>query len=332
MKPNKIFDNINKYSSLLFQLLILFAIAACESEIKPEKPEKPEPKPPVEQGFVRKISNENYTEYRTGNYPLIITVSHGGKETSSEIAVRTAANCPDPNFTNVLDTNSPELANAIDAAVYTLTGKRPYYISLKLKRTYLDVNRKKEYAFASGPTAATAESIYNHFYGKIAEAKKEITEQYGSGLILDIHSHGHDKEEIEIGYQISSKNLNMSDEDLNNSDLAKETGIYNLIKKNKQKISFAEHIRGELSFGTILNGLGTPCIPHSKNKMPKDTPYQSSGNITKVNGSCSGGTIDALQLECNKGSKDTESARKTTAENLAKCVQNYLELHYDLKH
>lgn len=335
--------HLNRIIRFCLLTFLLFAVVSCDKTPNPtpddgkgqnEKPTTPTtpttPKTPEEQAFIRRFSTKLYTEYRTGNYPLIITVPHGGKETSKTITVRTATNCPDPNFTTVLDTNTPELANAIDEAVFALTGKRPYYIEMKLKRTYLDVNRKKEYSRASGATEEEAEEIWDNFYKTIADAKKEIVEQYGAGLLIDIHAHGHAKQEVEIGYQISTKNLNKSDEELNSSGLEKSTGIYNLIKKNKQKVTFADHIRGKFSFGTLLNDFGTPCIPHSTNKFPGDDGYLSGGNITKANGSGTSGSIDAIQLEFNRDCKKDNDTRKETAQDIAQTVQKYLELHYDL--
>lgn len=282
-----------------------------------------------EKAFKRDTLLTAYTEFRTGNYPLIITVPHGGKIIDSTLILRTRENCPDPKFAVPYDSHTPELGELIDSIVFARTGKYPYLVFMKLKRTYIDVNRELKYAVAQG--SKEAEQIYNVFYEKIAEAKKRITDTYGSGLLLDLHAHGHAKQEIEIGYQIPPGQLNLSDEELNRSGLEKQSGICNLVKQNKQNLHFAALLRGDLSFGTLLFQYGTPCIPHSTNKTPGETKYFSGGFLTKYNGSGNGGSIDAIQLEFNRDSRKEIPERIKTAENIVSAVEKYLDLHYDLK-
>lgn len=282
-----------------------------------------------EETFTRDTIRTAYTEFRTGNYPLIITIPHGGKILDSTLIPRTRENCPDPKFAVPYDSHTPELGELIDSIVFARTGKYPYMVFMKLKRTYIDVNRELTYAVAQG--SREAEQIYNVFYEKIAEAKKGITDTYGSGLLLDLHAHGHAKQEVEIGYQIPLKQMNLSDGELNSSGLEKQSGIYNLVKTNKQNLNFAVLLRGDLSFGTLLFQYGTPCIPHSANKTPGETKYFSGGFLTRYNGSGNGGCIDAIQLEFNRDSRKEVTQRIKTAENIVSAVEKYLNLHYNLK-
>lgn len=314
MKTKKIFR-------LSFWILLGCLFVACGTPRKGAKV--------IENSFHRDTIYEAYTEFRTGNYPLIITVPHGGRLLDSSLVIRTRENCPDPKFATPYDSYTPELAELIDSIVFARTGKYPYIVFMKLKRTYLDANRELQYAIAQG--SKEAEHIYRGFYDKIAMAKKGVVNVYGTGLLLDLHAHGHAKQEVEIGYQIPLDKLNLSDEELNNSNLAKETGIYHLISHNKRKIGFAELIRGNLSFGTLLFEAGIPCIPHSQNKIPGTTKYFSGGFITRYNGSCNGGSIDAIQLEFNSASRKEIPKRIQTAKNVVSAVEKYLELHYNLK-
>lgn len=312
---------MKKICRLSVSILLLCSFVSCGSYKKgAAAPEK---------AFRRDTLYTAYTEFRTGNYPLIITVPHGGKIRDSTLIPRTRKNCPDPKFAVPYDSHTPELAELIDSIVFARTGKYPYLVFMKLKRTYIDVNRELKYAVAQG--SAEAEQIYNVFYEKIAEAKKRITDIYGSGLLLDLHAHGHAKQEIEIGYQIPSGEMNLSDEELNRSGLEKQSGICNLVKQNKQNLDFAALLRGDLSFGTLLFQYGTPCIPHSRNKTPGETKYFSGGFLTKYNGSGNGGSIDAIQLEFNRDSRKEIPERIKTAENIVSAVEKYLDLHYDLK-
>lgn len=310
--------NLKKIFQLSLFVLFCSVLASCGTSRKGIKA--------TENTFRRDTVYEAYTEFRTGNYPLIITVPHGGRFLDSSLVIRTRENCPDPKFATPYDSHTPELAELIDSIVFARTGKYPYIVFMKLKRTYLDANRELQYAVAQG--SKEAERIYRGFYDKIALAKKRVAQAYGAGLLLDLHAHGHAKQEVEIGYQIPLKQMNLSDEELDHSNLAKETGIYHLVQHNKQHIGFAQLIRGDLSFGTLLFEAGTPCIPHSKNKMPGTTKYFSGGFITRYNGSGNGGSVDAIQLEFNSASRKEPAKRRQTAENVVSAVEKYLELHY----
>jgi len=279
--------------------------------------------------FVRDTLYNNYVEYRTGNYPLIITIPHGGVIKVDSLLTRTKQNCPDPKFETVYDSNTPELGNLLDSIIFAQTGKYPHIIFCKLKRTFVDVNRIEEYAIPVGSYGN--KMTYKQFYGFIIEAKKRITESYGSGLILDIHAHGHSKQEIEIGYQLTASELNLPDNVLDNIIYANKSGIISLYQSVSSKHSFSQIIRGDNSFGTLLKLNGIECIPHKWNPSPGKTSYFSGGNITKFNGSCSGGTIDAIQLEFNSASRKEPVARKNTAKQLAKTVEQYYELNYKFK-
>ena len=279
--------------------------------------------------FIRQTLTSSYIEFRTGNYPLIITVPHGGTLTDASLTLRTTSNCPDPEFTTVYDTNTPELAEMIDSVVFARTGKYPYVIFCRLKRTYIDVNRSIDYAIPRGNAAA--KSIYDKFYSYIDQSKSLIFAKYGSGLLIDIHAHGHDKQEVEIGYQLSTSQLNLSDTEIDNSNLAGQSGIYNLYKTVSAKQSFSQILRGDNSFGTLLQTNGIACIPNKSNPSPGTTAYFSGGYITKSSGSGSGGTIDAIQLEFNRDSRNDSKVRKNTAEQLVKATELFFNLNYNFK-
>ncbi len=75
----------------------------------------------------------NYTEYHTGNLPIIISVPHGGNLTPSTIPDRTCNSA-----VTVTDANTIELAQQIDLAFVKATGCHPHIIYCNLKRSKLD--------------------------------------------------------------------------------------------------------------------------------------------------------------------------------------------------
>lgn len=276
--------------------------------------------------FIRQIFTSSYIEFRTGNYPLIITVPHGGSQIDGSLTVRTESNCPDPEFTTVFDTYTSELVELIDSVVFARTGKYPYVIFCRLKRTYIDVNRPIEYAIPRG--SISAKNIYDKFYSYIDQSKNLIFAKYGSGLLLDIHAHGHDKQEVEIGYQLSTSQLNLSDSEIDKNNLAAQSGIYNLSKTVSAKQSFSQILRGDNSFGTLLQANGINCIPNKSNPSPGTTAYFSGGYMTKSSGSGMGGTIDAIQLETNSDCRKDSKVRKNTAEQLFNTTDLFFNLNY----
>lgn len=279
--------------------------------------------------FKRDTLKDSFVEYRTGNFPLIITVPHGGRMIDSTWTLRTKENCPDPKFTIVYDTHTPELAELIDSIVFARTGRYAHIIFCKMKRTYVDMNRIKEFAVPKGDKLIS--DTYDKFHNEIIKAKKTITKQSGAGLLVDLHSHGHKKQEIEIGYQITKNDLNLTDEQLSAKEFVNKAGIKNIALKNKGKLSFVEMLRGEKSFGTLLFKNGIPCLPHSENKSPGTLSHFSGGFVTQFHGSANGGSIDAIQLEFNRDSRKEDAVRKNTAEQLVSAIQSYLDLHYKLK-
>ncbi len=311
-------------SGIIFLSLVLLSCSKTPDPVVP-----PGGNPGGTVNFVRQTLTSSYIEYRTGNYPLIITVPHGGSQTDGSLTLRTTTNCPDPEFSTVYDTYTPELADLLDSVVFARTGKYPYMIICRLKRTYIDVNRPLEYAIPNGSTAA--KNIYDKFYNYIDQSKNLIFAKYGTGLLLDIHAHGHDKQEVEIGYQLSTAELNLSDAEIDNSNLAGQSGIYNLSKTVKATQSFSQILRGDKSFGTLLNNNGIACIPNKTNPSPGTTSYFNGGYITQSRGSGSGGTIDAIQLEFNRDSRSDKIARKNTAEQVIKTTEQFFNLNYTFK-
>jgi N-formylglutamate amidohydrolase len=315
------------YSALLLAALNL---TGCGKTIQPPaSQEKPVIKEEPQQGFKRVTYDTGFIEYRTGNYPLIISIPHGGSLVTDNLPVRTKENCPDPSFTTVYDTYTPELGELVDSIVFARTGKYAHIIYCKLKRTYVDMNRQTEYAIPQGSTAT--KSVYDKYHDFIIEAKSSVTKSFGTGLILDFHSHGHAKQEVEIGYQLSSSVLNLNDNELNKESVAASSGIYNLYKSVSSKTTFSQLIRGDNSFGTIFYNNGVASIPSKQSPSPAETPYFSGGYITKIHGSGTSGTIDAIQLEFHSDCRREPSVRKVTAEQLVKTVDEFFKINYIFK-
>ena len=328
----KCLTRVLKISALLLCSLCFVLSCSSKSDTDPENGTGSNQNNSGEQGssssaFVRKVEVVNHIEYRTGNAPLIISVPHDGTETNDALVKRTKDNCPDPSFSTAQDIYTTQLANLIDSIYFAKTGKYPFMVIGRISRKYVDFNREQRYAVVEGSTKGVG--IYSTYHNKAAAATASVTDKFGAGLLLDIHGHSHDIQQIELGYLLKSSILNLSNESLgSNTDYLKKCSIYNLVKTNKSGSGFIDLLRGANSFGSILYKNGMACIPHSGNLSPGNNSYYSSGHITETHGSSNGtGVVDAIQCEFNKNARE-EANRKKTAEAVVTSVIEFMNKHY----
>ena len=313
---------------ILFSIFVIIAsgFSSCDSKAKitpdPYIPVVPE-NPTV---FKRESLYVDYVEYRNGNLPLIISVPHDGQKTNSAFTLRTKDNCPDPNFATVRDTYTTELANLIDSVVHVRTGKYVHLVRCDIKRTYVDMNREQRYAV---PTDSKQVPVYELYHSRMKSARNLVTILYGRGLVIDIHAHGHDVQQVELGYLLSKTNLNKSDSEIMAGNYSKDCSIFALSTNNKLNKNFVELLRGTGSFGDILTQKNVPCVPNSAKPKPDAEYYFDGGYITQTYGSAqaTGGTVDAIQMEFDSTARSAER-RKEYATNVADAVLQFIELYY----
>lgn len=302
----------------MFFWFVLSVLVACERpddgprHLTPEEIEKYKQE--------QTLQVEKYVAYRPGNCPIILTVPHGGTVVESFLTLRNTSNCPDPDFATDLDYNTRELADEIDKAFYQQTGKHPYMIIALIKRNHVDFNRKREYAIPAGD--ANVGKIYDAYHAYVTEARNAVSQQYGHGLLLDIHGQSH-SEQIDLGYLLPVSILDLSDATLNGGTYASSSSIPYLTRTNKAGLSFAQLLRGEKSFGGILYKNGLECVPRPGNLSPGATPYFYGGYTTWIYGSYGGGVVDAIQCEFRYSYRDTYEERVRAAAAFAKSVTEF---------
>lgn len=303
---------------LVLLLAILSGLAACNRPDDGPRHLTPEEIEKYKQEQTLKI--EKYVEYREGNCPVILTVPHGGTIVESFLTLRNTSNCPDPDFATDLDYNTRELADEIDKAFYQQTGRHPYMIISLIKRNHVDFNRKRSYAIPAGDE--NIGKIYDAYHAYVTEARNAVSQQYGHGLLLDIHGQSH-SEQIDLGYLLPVSTLDKSDETLNSGTYAASSSIAYLTRTNKAGLSFAQLLRGEKSFGSILYKNGLECVPRPGNLSPGSTPYFYGGYTTRQYGSYGGGVVDAIQCEFRYSYRDTYEERVRAAAAFAKSVDEF---------
>jgi len=261
----------------------------------------------------------SYTEYVVGDLPIVISAPHGGSMVPDEITDRTYG-------TTGRDRNTQELSRSIREALIELTGRAPHMIVSRLRRTKLDPNREITEAAQGNPFA---ENAWSEFQGSIEVAEDIVTRDFGSGLYLDIHGHGHDIARVELGYLLSRNDLTRSDAALNASSFDAKSSVRALA--GTVDITFAQLIRGPASLGALLQERGTRSVPSTADPDPDGGAYFSGGYNTARHGSRDGGTISGIQLEHHfPGLRDTVQNRNAYATMLADALVVYLEVHFGL--
>lgn len=263
---------------------------------------------------------KQYAEYMTGSLPLVITAPHGGDLRPVEI--------PDRGYgVTGTDRNTRDLALRIRQALHDRTGAYPHLIISHLHRIKLDPNREIQEA-AQG--SWEAERAWWEYHTYADEAGERVSDDFGHGLYLDIHGHGHDIDRVELGYLLSSNDLARSDLELSGSTYVTKSSIGALVTSSGA--SLAELVRGSHSLGTLLEDRGTPAVPSGPQPDPAGGAFFSGGYSTVRHGSRDGGTISGIQLEHHyPGVRDEAQNRQAYAETLADALIAYFPAHFGME-
>merc|ERR1712106_988396 len=136
-------------------------------------------------------------EYREGNIGIVIAVPHGGEWNNLDIPSRTFG-------ISEGDDHTKELSEAVASSICTSIGKCPHMIITHLKRSKMDPNREIIEAAQGNPKA---EEAWRDYHGFIDEAKQKER----VGVVIDLHGQSHRRNSTELGYLLSSAQLNRGD-------------------------------------------------------------------------------------------------------------------------
>lgn len=158
-----------------------------------------------------------------------------------------------------------------------------------LTRSKLDANREISEATFNASDAMKAYQDYSNF---ICKARSTIP---GRGLLLDIHGSADREKRTQLGYLVSSK-------DLDGENYCKDvTSIRSLGKHwcGDDKDCFKNFICGNRSLGHFMNLEGLRAVPSPENKKVKPDllRYFPGGFTVATYGSKDGGDIDGIQME-----------------------------------
>ena len=229
----------------------------------------------------------DHVEYEVGDCNVIITASHGGSLTPSDIPNRISgcwdaqdeecvyegdSTCADDAKCGVKtfrDSNTKDLAEKIAAKYLELSGKTPHLIISNLKRSKLDANREIGEAAQGDPIA---EAAYNQFHGFIQDARAAIAGAGQRGVLFDIHGHVHAHGYTELGYLLYKSKLIASNYDMPRSSVRK------LASDWESQVSGQELIAGNSSLGEFMQNLGYDAVP----SFTKPAPSRSTCVVTPL--------------------------------------------------
>ncbi|WP_419163369.1 hypothetical protein [Candidatus Palauibacter sp.] len=264
------------------------------------------------------FGRSRYVEYIPGELPVILSAPHGGRLIPAEIRERRSG-------THVTDTNSMELTRALRGALLDLTGRAPHVILSHLQRPRMDPNREIVEAAEGNPFA---EQAWREFQGWIETARTTVAADFGAGLYLDVHGHGHDIDRLELGYLLTADELNQSDAVLDGAEVVARTSIRALGRTSS--LPFSRLLRGPASFGGLLEAEGVASVPSPGDPSPGDAPYFRGGYNTRRHGSLAEDeVISGIQLEHHfAGLRDNDANRRAYAEAAARVIRRFMLEHY----
>lgn len=263
-----------------------------------------------------------FVEYRAGNLPIILSAPHGGGLEPANIPDRDCAGC-----VTVRDAWTQTITEGIYDAFVENTGCYPHVIINLLHRKKFDANRDIDDAADGNPIVEQAWFGYHDF---IDAAKAQVEREYGRGLFLDMHGHGHTIQRIELGYLLGRPELQLSDGLLNTNTYIQKSSIRTLAADNRSGLSHSALLRGNTSFGTITDLKGLPSVPSSADPYPDNgEDYFSGGYNTARHGSRdNAGPIDAIQIEMNQDIRFTALARENTIDSTTQAIIEFIRQHY----
>jgi hypothetical protein len=266
-------------------------------------------------------SPNGYIEYIAGNMPLVISAPHGGALQPASIPDRNCGGCV---YTN--DAFTEELSRAVFSGIHDRTGCYPHLIINHLHRRKLDANRAVAEAADGNLDAAQA---WGYFHQFISTARSRVSVDFGKGLYVDLHGHGHAIQRLELGYLLYEDELQLGDAVLNSPTYIAYSSLRHLTGDNPGNHPHAALLRGAVSLGHLLGETGHPAVPSPQDPFPlPGEPYFEGGYNTARHSSVDGGTVDGVQIECHQSVRFDPLAREAFAEDLAAGLSDFLAIHY----
>ncbi len=257
-----------------------------------------------------------FIEIQRGQLPIILCAPHGGRDRPDQIPDRTKG-------VFAFDTNTQELARACAEAFSKRFGKRIHLIICKLHRTKLDCNREPQEATDGNPVVRVA---WEKYHAAITSAAKAILKEHQSGLLIDLHGHGHKSQTLELGYGLEVEDLALPDSALDAKPVLEKSTLQQLVTKTH--LPHSSLLRGPDSLGALLEKGGYRAAPSPGIPVPT-TPFFSGGYTIRRHTS-EHRHLTGIQIETHSpGVRDTAPNRQAFGDALALACETFLRIHLD---
>lgn len=143
-----------------------------------------------------------WIEIRAGNMPVVISVPHGGSFHDDQISDR---DCSDyGRVVKGIDRSTLPTGNAMQKAFEEINGTTPYMVVAKLSRRKVDQNREINLATCGDDLGILA---WHNYHNALDAVIKEAVRKFGHVFFVDLHGHGHKIQRLELGYALTTKQL-----------------------------------------------------------------------------------------------------------------------------
>ena len=264
------------------------------------------------------FGRNKYIEYIAGTLPFVLSAAHGGRDKPEELPDRAKG-------TFAFDTNTQELARAIDDEFVARTGQHPHVVICRVTRRKIDCNREIVEGAAGHPLT---EQTWKDFQGFIQTAQKAVIAKHGKGFYIDLHGHGHADARLELGYGHNREDFCLADTELSRPEFIKKGTLQFFALKNPA--AYPALLHGPESFGALMEKAGFPSTPSLGKPVPGE-PYFNGGYNVRTH-TAPGTGFAGLQIESHsKGVRDTDASRRKFAAALVDQLAAYLDAQMGLK-
>lgn len=258
---------------------------------------------------------DGYTEVVVGDYPLVLSVPHGGDIKPENIDDRECE-----GIETVKDTWTVELARAIQDEYRNVYGKTPSVLISHISRIKIDQNRSLEEALCEDKTLVPTWHFYHNYLDSLLQYSSK---KFNKVLFIDLHAHGHTIQRLELGHNLATTELGyvFTGHETFPQDLRAKSSYYNLLQLNPS-LSLYETLMGDNAFGTLMANRGFPSVPSKQNPHAMSgQSYYTGGYNTIFATGLTYPKVYGFQIEADGQSKNNVARRADFAKSLAESVE-----------
>jgi N-formylglutamate amidohydrolase len=185
---------------LAFALVAIFAAFLPRSPLRAAEEQGATPAPTTQEPATAPAVRTNKAlpadpliDVQRGTLAILITAPHGGSADIPNVPLRANRNAF--RFVTGMDQNTSRLAHTMAKELEKRLGAKPYFVTARFHRKYIDANRAAEHAYES----PAAKPYYDGYHDTVAEFCREILKNHGTGLLIDVHGQAIYKDDILVG-------------------------------------------------------------------------------------------------------------------------------------